>query len=166
MNEALDTAIFEILQARRGATAKEIVQALGLCGVPVDKTKVNSRLYTLKTQGVLDCSADKAPVWSKVSSEQSSTTALISATNTVPQDQPGPFAWLPVQEEIIKAPANARLFVEAAPGTGKTAVACARVGHLLQQGHTAGCIHLVSFTRTAVAEIRNRIVAMVGNEAK
>lgn len=47
--------------------------------------------------------------------------------------------------------------VSAGPGTGKTAVACARVAHLLECGVPGAAIWFISFTRTAVREIRNRM---------
>lgn len=61
------------------------------------------------------------------------------------------------QAVIIQARVDDRLFVEAPPGTGKTAVACARVAHLLDSNVDPSHIHLLSFTRTAVGEIRERI---------
>ncbi len=48
--------------------------------------------------------------------------------------------------------------MDAGPGTGKTAVACARVAHLInEQRVPARGVWLISFTRTAVKEIRDRI---------
>jgi hypothetical protein len=51
------------------------------------------------------------------------------------------------------------MLVEAGPGCGKTHVACERVAHLLNQGEAPDRILLLSFTRTAVHELRNRIAA-------
>src|SRR5262245_60845376 len=69
-----------------------------------------------------------------------------------------PVPWTPEQSEIIDAPPSARLLVEAGPGTGKTAVACARVAKLLREDDlNPGSILMVSFTRTAVSEMKNRI---------
>jgi len=66
--------------------------------------------------------------------------------------------WDSDQELVITALPTDRLVVDAGPGTGKTEVACARVAYLID---TEGCepsyIWLVSFTRTAVAELRQRI---------
>ena len=71
----------------------------------------------------------------------------------------------PDQHKVIHAPSAARLLVEAGPGSGKTWVACARVAHLVQQGTAASRIWLLSFTRTAVEEIRQRITdALDGSE--
>jgi hypothetical protein len=78
----------------------------------------------------------------------------------------GAGAWTPIPEQraIIEAAPQARLLVVAPPGTGKTAVACARVGHLLRNsGVAASNVLIVSFTRTAVAEIRARIEGHVGS---
>ena len=62
------------------------------------------------------------------------------------------------QSSVVGAPASARIFVEAGPGTGKTAVACARVAKLLDEDClNPGSILMISFTRTAVAEMKNRL---------
>ena len=72
--------------------------------------------------------------------------------------------WDSFQTDVITAPPEQRLLVSAGPGTGKTAVACARIAHLigrcsLEPGH----IWLVSFTRTAVRELRDRISTYLGD---
>jgi hypothetical protein len=67
------------------------------------------------------------------------------------QDEP---TW---QDDPVAEPATARLIVDAGPGTGKTHAACARVAALVNGGIPPTRICLVSFTRTAVVEIRNRI---------
>jgi hypothetical protein len=63
----------------------------------------------------------------------------------------------PAQAAIIDAPAAARLVVDAGPGTGKTATAAARTAALLVAGMAPGQIVLVSFTRAAVLEMRQRL---------
>ena len=72
---------------------------------------------------------------------------------------PGPdgFTLDPTQRPVVYAAPDARLSVAAGPGFGKTAVACARVAHLLDSGITGSRILLLSFTRTAVREMRHRI---------
>lgn len=66
--------------------------------------------------------------------------------------------WSEKQTDIIHSPANSRMLVNAGPGTGKTAVACARIAYLINQlGVQPVNIWLVSFTRTAVHELRSRI---------
>jgi hypothetical protein len=74
-----------------------------------------------------------------------------------------PLTWPPEQAVLIEAPVTARVLVNAGPGTGKTAVACARVASLVrQQNIPASSIWLISFTRTAVKELRDRIYSYVG----
>lgn len=66
--------------------------------------------------------------------------------------------WSEKQTDIIHSPANSRMLVNAGPGTGKTAVACARIAYLINKlGVEPVNIWLVSFTRTAVHELRSRI---------
>ncbi len=70
----------------------------------------------------------------------------------------GEIKWTEEQSRIINAPPSAKVLVEAGPGTGKTAVACARVAKLLKEDEiNPGSILMISFTRTAVAEMKNRI---------
>jgi len=64
------------------------------------------------------------------------------------------------QQRVARAPAAARMVVEAGPGSGKTHVACERVIALVQdEGLAPSRILLLSFTRIAVAELRARIAA-------
>ena len=56
--------------------------------------------------------------------------------------------------------------IQAGPGTGKTAVACARLAHLVSyEDLEPSNTWMISFTRTAVAEIRARLHAYVGDAA-
>lgn len=72
--------------------------------------------------------------------------------------------WDADQLQVIEADADARLVVEAGPGTGKTAVACARLAHLVSQEDVEPSnTWMISFTRTAVAEIRARLHSYVGD---
>lgn len=70
-------------------------------------------------------------------------------------------------EVIMDDPASWQLVV-AGPGTGKSAVACQRVAFLVDKGIAPSRILLISFTRTAVAELRDRIVsyAVEGDRAR
>jgi hypothetical protein len=70
-------------------------------------------------------------------------------------------------EVILEAPAGWQLVI-AGPGAGKSAVACQRVAYLVDEAVPASRILLVSFTRTAVAELRDRIVsyAVAGDAAR
>jgi superfamily II DNA or RNA helicase len=66
--------------------------------------------------------------------------------------------WTSEQRAVIEAAPDARILVDAGPGTGKTAVACARVAWLIDsEGLAPNQIVLVSFTRTAVHELKQRI---------
>lgn len=68
--------------------------------------------------------------------------------------------WTAEQRQVIESPVSRRLIVDAGPGTGKTATACARIAWLLTEGGLeASEIWLFSFTRTAVHELRNRIAS-------
>ncbi len=64
------------------------------------------------------------------------------------------------QQRVVDAPATARLVVEAGPGSGKTHVACERVTALVRdEAVVPSRILLLSFTRLAVAELRDRIAS-------
>jgi hypothetical protein len=67
------------------------------------------------------------------------------------------------QEEVISSPAAARILVQAGPGSGKTWTACSRVASLIEQGVPPSRILVISFTRAAVEEIRQRIVHTSGD---
>ena len=72
--------------------------------------------------------------------------------------------WDPDQLQVIAAETDSRLVVEAGPGTGKTAVACARLAHLIDEEDVEPSnTWMISFTRTAVAEIRARLHSYVGD---
>jgi len=63
-----------------------------------------------------------------------------------------------MQQRVAQAPARVRMVVEAGPGSGKTHVACERVISLVEREDLAPSrILLLSFTRIAVAELRDRI---------
>lgn len=74
-----------------------------------------------------------------------------------------PEAWS--QDDVTLADPSRRILVDAGPGTGKTYVACGRVAHLIREGIRPGRIWIVSFTRTAVHEIRNRLTGQLDNPA-
>ena len=70
----------------------------------------------------------------------------------------GPITLDPHQRAVVNAPRTTRQFVEAGPGMGKTEVACARIAKLVDDDSMrASAIWLMSFTRTAVRELRDRI---------
>jgi hypothetical protein len=76
--------------------------------------------------------------------------------------------WDLEQLEVILEGPSAWQLVIAGPGAGKSAVACQRVAYLVDEGVPSSRILLVSFTRTAVAELRERIVsyAVAGERAR
>src|SRR5262249_50975423 len=76
--------------------------------------------------------------------------------------------WDLEQLEVILEPPTSWQLVIAGPGAGKSAVACQRVAYLIDDGVPPSRILLVSFTRTAVAELRDRIVcyAVAGDRAR
>lgn len=75
-----------------------------------------------------------------------------------------PIEWDDSQKSVVFAPADARMAVSAGPGMGKTAVACAKVSHLIEEeGVRSANIWMVSFTRTAVSEIGDRISTFAEN---
>ncbi|POB00311.1 hypothetical protein C2134_02625 [Chromobacterium sinusclupearum] len=85
--------------------------------------------------------------------------AEVGTTQLVGSKQPRyEVPWTDEQIQVITAGSEERLLVDAGPGTGKTAVACARIAWLIDNGFAdASRIWLISFTRTAVHELRNRI---------
>lgn len=73
-------------------------------------------------------------------------------------------SWDHLQKNVISAAGDENLIVEAGPGTGKTAVACARLAHLItEEDIEPSKTWMISFTRTAVAEIRARLHTYVGD---
>ncbi|MFG9067502.1 UvrD-helicase domain-containing protein [Pseudomonas aeruginosa] len=72
--------------------------------------------------------------------------------------------WDADQLRVIEEDADSRLIVEAGPGTGKTAVACARLAYMInEEDIEPSNTWMISFTRTAVAEIRARLHSYVGD---
>jgi hypothetical protein len=85
---------------------------------------------------------------------------MLATSATPPGD------WDVSQKAVILAAPDRRLIVDAGPGTGKTAVACARLGHLvLAEDVRPSQTWMISFTRTAIAEIRARLHSYIGDAA-
>lgn len=73
----------------------------------------------------------------------------------VPSDS---IVWDGTQKSVIEMEADRFQVVEAGPGSGKTAIACARVAFLIESEDVEPCnILLISFTRTAIYELKKRI---------
>jgi superfamily I DNA/RNA helicase len=69
------------------------------------------------------------------------------------------------QIDIVDLPLNDKLLVTAGPGTGKTYTLVARLAHLIQENDIAPGHELLvlSFSRAAVRELRNRCAAVGGD---
>ena len=66
--------------------------------------------------------------------------------------------WTLEQRKAIEAASHSRILVDAGPGTGKTATACARVAWLIEeQAIEPNQILMTSFTNAAIHEIVKRI---------
>ncbi len=77
------------------------------------------------------------------------------------------FQWSEEQLNIIQQPSNTRMIVDAGPGTGKTATLSARIAWLIDSQHIEpNTIWVISFTRTAVKELRNRIGDYINDQSK
>jgi len=89
----------------------------------------------------------------------------VTLPGLVREDAATGLPWSTEQRVVIDLPDSARVLVHAGPGTGKTAVALARVSRLVAAGMDAHQILIISFTRTAVAELRTRIQGMSPDNA-
>jgi hypothetical protein len=70
------------------------------------------------------------------------------------------------QKRVIEADPDSRLSVDAGPGTGKTHTACIRVAALIRDFDIPPSrIWIISFTRTAVHEIRARLTSLLDDAA-
>jgi len=175
--------IAEVCKLLKGVNlkARDLVKLLAASGIDIDRSELNKRLYRLKavTPGL---EVDKEGTWkySAASSlpmatraAEGSTRNLGGYTMALPHSAPTPprdasatasasgkaasFQASDEQRHVIEADASQWTLVEAGPGTGKTAVALARVARLLNQRLPPNSILMVSFTRTAVTELRQRI---------
>lgn len=91
--------------------------------------------------------------------------AILSDWLGIPLIEQAPEVGDEAQAEVIKAPINKRLLVSAGPGSGKTWTACTRIAKLIEEGAVPSRLLVVSFTRAAVAEIRNRIASFLSKPA-
>ena len=109
-------------------------------------------------------SSAKAHVGANASAAPATSVATEANGPDPRKDMPSDDDWRDDQRAVIESDPGARMIVEAPPGTGKTAVACARVAFLLRSDVPADKIWLVSFTRTAVQEIRNRVRSLAQDD--
>ena len=70
--------------------------------------------------------------------------------------------WTKQQQEAIDAPIQG-LMVSAAAGSGKTAVLSNRIGNYIKNGGSIDRLLVVTFTRAATAEMRQRIAKVIFN---
>ena len=74
-------------------------------------------------------------------------------------------AWTVDQIKVIEFDPTQKILVDAGPGTGKTATACARVAWLIEEiGIEPNQILITSFTNAAINEIRGRIGSFLKNQ--
>ncbi len=66
------------------------------------------------------------------------------------------------REHIRSAGAGARLLVDAGPGTGKTEMAAVRMAGLVRTGLSPGQLLVLSFSRSAVRNLTNRLARLGG----
>ena len=66
------------------------------------------------------------------------------------------------REHIRRAVATSRLLVDAGPGTGKTEMAATRIATLIQAGLSPGQILVLSFSRSAVRNLTQRLARVTG----
>ena len=79
---------------------------------------------------------------------------------------PGDNDWDKSQLDVIQADYDARIVVDAGPGRGKTAVACKRLAYLIEEEDIEPSnILMISFTRVAVAEFRDRLHGYIESDA-
>lgn len=163
----------------RALKAKEIRAELRKLGIEIDKSELNSLLYTalrrrpglaVTSDGVWTFSTERQPRATNVAlSARSGSAAAHGATGTPSgPTPPGSLDFVPdeSQRAVIESGPEARLYVEAGPGTGKTAVACLRIARLIREHHLDPAnILVVTFTRTAAAEIRARVGHYVSADA-
>lgn len=130
--------------------------------------KYKGKLYALRIRSI-DLSESPLLEESCASEDQSESP---QSSPAIEQEQPAapvvsvPSAWDDDQMAVITADGSARIVVDAGPGTGKTAVACRRVAELIDsQQIVPANIWFVSFTRTAVQEIRTRLGAYLRTPA-
>jgi hypothetical protein len=75
--------------------------------------------------------------------------------------------WTSAQRQAIEAGPSKKILVDAGPGTGKTATACARVAWLIEnQAIEPNQILMTSFTNAAIHEIVNRISSYLSQPEK
>lgn len=71
------------------------------------------------------------------------------------------------QTTVVEQPADSLVLVTAGAGAGKTYTLVRRLDHLLQdEGLSAGEVLVLTFSRAAVRELRERILSQGGEDAR
>jgi hypothetical protein len=154
-------AEIEVKVFRNGRHIKTIARPQRVVG-GVKAVVYKNRVYPLSASGRIDI--DKPSLAYDGVEEQQMPIVQPTARPTSSTPESGKVTWDPEQSAVIAMPAERRILVSAGPGMGKTAVACARVAKLISDGVEPANIWLISFTRTAVREIRNRIAQLTARE--
>jgi len=115
--------------------------SINISGPPFDEA-ANDRLATAAVPAVIESAVTMA------SREQTHAADLTSTDDG--------------QQIVITAGPEERLLVDAGPGTGKTHTACIKVAALIREHDIPPSrIWMISFTRTAVHEIRSRLTTLL-----
>jgi hypothetical protein len=152
--DALTKRVLDVLKASpRPMTAREVAPIVG-----ISVHQVNSTLYKCAQIGTTQRDADFR--WSVVllgpPAKQGQTTVR---AGTPLDEKAGYQKTLEAQRRVAKAGPSARVIVTAPPGSGKTHVLVDRLAYLVgEQGLSPlQGVLVLSFTRSAVAEIKNRL---------
>lgn len=117
-----------------------------------------AKAFRIIVQNQLTYLKNPITFYHQVNGEQSQYTPNITTDINVPQK------WDTKQKAVIESGDINYSVIEAGPGSGKTAVACKRVAYLIEEYDLeASKILLISFTRAAVKELRDRIKAFAQN---
>lgn len=144
----LAQTIISLLHPTIGVKARDLAVRIG-----EERSEINSRLYNLAGAGKVRRDDDFN--WFLVGSGCNGEGDNV---NEKPEaDRLDAFSATAEQIPVIEAPASARLFVEAGPGTGKTETLVARLIRLTSSGLSPSEILVLSFSVAAVKELRKRI---------
>lgn len=169
----LEGNILAQLRTDKGTTSRELARLLS-----EDKSEVNSCLYSLESRclahrredpdarnsrplwfsGPLESGVAPAPL-SKVAAVDNRNSARGFGRLSRSHTAKPPFVPTAEQQLVIEAPPDARLLIEAGPGTGKSETLVARLHYLLDTGGLSPAQMLIlSFSVAAVKELKSRIL--------